>query len=177
MSDSHITLYAQALVSLAEASGLLERIEREMLDLQDLLKSNRDLRNFLGDLSVKHSGKTAALEEILGKRVHPIVTHFLLLLHAEDMLREIDSIAQTFFTLASERRAKASGLLTSAHPISDDVHSRIESEIGRILGKEVHLLVRKDASLLGGMRVQVGDFVVDGTVDRQLAEMRNQLNR
>ena len=67
MSDSHITLYAQALVSLAEASGQLERIEREMLDLQDLLKSNRDLRNFLGDLSVEHSGKTAALEEILEK--------------------------------------------------------------------------------------------------------------
>lgn len=175
MSNNHITLYAQALVALAEAAGQLERIEREMLDIQDLLKSSRELRNFLGDLTVEHSGKTVALEEILEKRVHPIVTHFLLLLHAEDMLREIDDIAQTFFTLASERRAKASGLLTSAHPIPDDVRTRIEAEIGRILGKEVHLLVREDASLLGGMRVQVGDFVVDGTVDRQLAEMRNQL--
>jgi len=51
----------------------------------------------------------------------------------------------------------------------------IEHEAGLLLGKEVHLRIRVDTDILGGLFIQVGDFVLDGTIDRLLEDIQQNL--
>ena len=167
--------YAEALLALAEAAGSSSRIEQELVSLLDLFETNTALRRFLADPAVKTEGKKTALHELLCERVSPVLLHFVLILQAEGVLPQIRAIGEDFFRLFTSKRRKVTGTLLSAVPVPDDKLAVIEREAGRVLGKDVHLRVRVETGIMGGMRIQVGDFILDGTVEHQFSELRRKL--
>ena len=167
--------YAEALLALGEATGHAAQIEQDLVVLLDLLECDEDVRRFLADATVKKAGKEKALEKLLKGRIHYALTHFLLILLEENRLAELRPIAESFFARYSSQRQQATGTLTTAVPLSSEKVADIEQAAGRLLGKDVHLRVQVNPVILGGLRIQVGDFVVDGTVDNHLAEMRARL--
>lgn len=173
--DRHVDLYAEALLCLAQAEDQLSLTEEQLLGLLDVIKSRPELRAFLGDPAVAEEGKHSALTEIFDGRVSDALRHFILLLQARGVISDLSAIAEVFFRKASEQRQRAAGLLISARPVEEQTVRRVEEAVGEVLGKDVHLLVQVAPSLLGGMRVEVGDFVVDGTLDRRLDDARRAL--
>jgi F-type H+-transporting ATPase subunit delta len=167
--------YADALVSLGHAVDALPQFEEDLADVLDFLETNADTRRFLRDHAVEIAGKCRAIEELLTGRAHPALVQFLVLLLRERRLESLRDIAEAFFRKVSALRREAAGELVSPTPLDDETVARIEKETGLALGKEVHLRVRVDANLLGGLFVKVGDFVLDGTVDRRLDDIRHQL--
>jgi F-type H+-transporting ATPase subunit delta len=176
-AESRIDHYAKALTHLAYATGEVDASERQVLAVVETLENTPELLAFLGDPTVQPAGKEQALREALADTVHDTILLFLVMVLAEGAIADFPAIADTFFAETSARRKQASGRLVTARPVSSETLARIEEEIGKVIGKDVHLLVQEDASLLGGMRVQVGDFVVDGTVDRILEDARRALAR
>jgi F-type H+-transporting ATPase subunit delta len=173
--DRHVDLYAEALLCLAQAEDQLSLTEEQLLGFLDVVKSRPQLRAFLSDPAVADEGKHSALKEILDGRVSDSLRYFILLLRARGAISDLPAIADVFFQKASEQRRRAAGLLISARPLEEETVRRVEEAVGAALGKEVHLLVQVAPSLLGGMRVEVGDFVVDGTLDRRLDDARRAL--
>ena len=166
--------YADALVAAGAANGSVERIETELEQVLDLLDRN-DVGAFIADPLVASEGKAAVLKDTIPHTFEPALTHFVLMLFARGHLSRLGKIAELFYQRASSLRRKAAGTLATAYPLYPEMTARIEAEVGEVLGKEVHLRVREDRSLLGGVRVQVGDFVMDDTVERRLEDMRRQL--
>jgi len=174
-SVPEIQRYAEALLALAEAGGRPEEIERELVGLLDLLECDEEVRRFLAAPTVRETGKKKALEQLLDGRISAVLVHFLLILQAQGALRQLRPIAEAFFRHFSSRKRKITGILTSAVGISPETVREVERQAGLLLGKEVHLRLQVDSAILGGLRVQVGDFVVDGTVEHDLAEARARL--
>jgi len=170
-----VECYAGALLALAEAAGREAEVERDLVAMLDLLECDEEVRRFLADRSVRKAGKKKALEQLLDGRICHVLVHFLLILQEEKLLREVRPIAESFFAQYSSRRQQVTGTLTSAVQISPEQVEKIEQEAGHLLGKNVHLRVRIDAGILGGLRIQVGDFIVDGTVEHDLAVARRDL--
>ena len=71
------TGYASALFEMAQAEGVVGRVEEEMFRLRELLKDNPALLEFLKDPNVKREGKRQALGEFFQGRVHPLVLNAL----------------------------------------------------------------------------------------------------
>ncbi len=65
--------------------------------------------------------------------------------------------------------------IESAAPLSPDLRSRVESDLARTYGPGLSFSFAQNAALIGGMRVQVGSDVYDGTVQARLAALQEGL--
>lgn len=167
--------YADALVALGEATKAIPAIEQDLAAVLDLFGDNKDLRRFLSDPHIREDGKGIALEQILKDKLHPVLMRFILILQEQGGLASLPDIAREFFDRASRLRKRTTGELVSAVPLSEEKVAVIEEELGRILQKSVHLHVRVSADILGGVKVRVGDWILDGTVDRYFDSVRQIL--
>jgi F-type H+-transporting ATPase subunit delta len=173
--DPDIAHYAEALVALGKAAGDPPRLEEDLAAALELLDRREDILRFIGDPAVTPEGKCRALDEILAGETHPVTRHFLLMLVEQGVLPRLHDIAEAFFEAAAQGRKAVSGTIASAQPLSPERIDILEQETGRILGKNVSLRPQVDPGIIGGLRVQIGDLVLDGTVNRQLEQLRQGL--
>jgi F-type H+-transporting ATPase subunit delta len=167
--------YAEALLTLAGAAGVLPRVEQDLAAALDLIERSGDIRRFLADPAILGAGKAQAIGEILKGKVHPVFLHFLQILQETGRIAELRAIADAFFEQASQLTRKTTGELVAAQPLAGETVGRIEEEVSRLLGRELHLRTRVDPDLLGGVLVRVGDVVLDGTIDHYLESVGRRL--
>jgi F-type H+-transporting ATPase subunit delta len=75
---------------------------------------------------------------------------------------------------AADRRRQVVAHVVAAAPLTTEQRSRLEAALQRRYGR-VRLNVDVDPSVLGGLRVQVGSELVDGTVTARLDEARRRM--
>ncbi|HEY0698519.1 MAG TPA: F0F1 ATP synthase subunit delta, partial [Micromonospora sp.] len=77
--------------------------------------------------------------------------------------------------LAADRRDRQVAYVTVAAPLSEDEERRLGAKLSELYGREVTVKQTVDPEILGGMSVQVGSDLYDGTVLRRLNDTRNAL--
>jgi len=160
--------WAAALIALAEASQDLKGVEQDLANVVELVEQTEELRRFIADSQITSEGKAWALQKILGGRIRALLLHFLIILQEHCQLANLRTIAKTFFAQVASMRNRVRGEIVSARPLSTDMLRQIEQEVSRILDKDVYLHPLVDESVLGGVRVRVGDFILDGTIEHDL---------
>ncbi|MFZ4054524.1 MAG: F0F1 ATP synthase subunit delta [Burkholderiaceae bacterium] len=122
------------------------------------------------DLSQLIAGmtKTAVSERVLS---------FLRLLNQNQRLGVLSEIAAQFSLLKNHSEGAAEVMITSAFPLEGEALSSLLASLKkRFGGKELRPTIAIDPSLIGGIRVQVGDEVLDGSVKARLAQMQISLS-
>jgi F-type H+-transporting ATPase subunit delta len=175
MSPKTIEHYADALIAIGNAADALRAIEDDVIHLLDFMEGSEELQRFLASATVSQTGKRRALQEILKEQIHPLLIEFLIMLLTAGDVAHLKAVAHCFFEKASQAHETISGEIHVAVPLSDDRVSSIETEVGRILNKRVTLRTRVIPGILGGALIKAGNFILDGTIDRQLEEAKRQL--
>jgi len=85
------------------------------------------------------------------------------------------AIEQEFQRLADDAAGRVRATVTTAIELERDDRDRVERELSRRLNKEVSLDVVVDPRVIGGLRLQYGDRVVDATVATRLQQLRRRL--
>jgi F-type H+-transporting ATPase subunit delta len=80
-----------------------------------------------------------------------------------------------FAELAAKRQQRWIATVTVARPLTDAQLSRLQSGLNSLYGRELKINVKLDPLLIGGIRVQVGDEVLDASVLTRLGELQRQL--
>jgi len=169
------TGYARALFEMAQAEGVVPRVEEELFRLRELLKKNPDLLEFLKDPNVKHEGKRQAIAALFQGRVHPLVLNTLITLSDQDRGGRVLHVIEEFDSNAASARQKVSGEITTAIPLDDATLSRLATELSRVTGKSVQLFQRVDPAILGGAIIKVGEQIIDGSLRRKLDQIKERL--
>jgi F-type H+-transporting ATPase subunit delta len=91
--------------------------------------------------------------------------------------RAVDRVIDELVALAAERRQRKVAVVQVAQPLDAEQVDRLRAALSRTFGGEVELRIEVDPDVLGGVVVQVGDEVVDGSVARRLAEAQRLLGR
>jgi len=167
--------YARALFEMANAEGVVARVEEELFRLRELLKANPELLQFLKDPNVKPEGKRQALGELFQGRVHPLVLSTLISLSDQDRAGRVLHVIEDFSTIAGAARETITGEVTVAVTLDDATLNRLAAELSRITGKSVKLLQKTDPAILGGAIITVGEQIIDGSLRRRLDQMRERL--
>lgn len=153
----------------------MKRIESDLAAVIDLLKTNTAIVRFLADPAITAEGKARALEESLSGLVHPALLHFIIIMQAQGVLKHLAAVAGAFFARISESEQSVDGTVVVTRPISAGKLAVVEQETGALLGKKVRLRMVVDPNMLGGVLVRVGDFILDGSAERQLVDIRRSL--
>ena len=167
--------YARALLEMAQAEGVVSRVEEEMFRLRELLKKNPDLLEFLKDPNIQREGKRKALSDLFQGRVHPLVLNLLITLSDQDRAGRVLNIIEEFSAQAADATEKVSGEVTTAITLDEATLGRLATELSRITGKSVQLFQKVDPAILGGAIIKVGEQIIDGSLQRKLNQIKERL--
>jgi F-type H+-transporting ATPase subunit delta len=170
--DDRIRGYAQAVVSVAEAEGALDRVSDELFGFSKAVDLNPQLRQALTDQGLPAENRKAVVHEVLGDRAHPATINLVSFLIESERARDLARIAEGVVAIAAERRAHVPAEVRSAVPLSEAQTSELARALSRATGKEVDVKVVVDPSVIGGVVAKVGDEVFDGSVRARLDDAK-----
>ena len=82
---------------------------------------------------------------------------------------------ERYLDTASHRRQQQTAIVTSAVPLSDEDRRRLAAGLAALYGGTVHVNTVVDPRVMGGVKVEIGDEVIDGTVIRKLDAARRAM--
>jgi F-type H+-transporting ATPase subunit delta len=161
----------QALVRSAGAQG--SRVSDELFAVARLVDANPDLRGALSDPARTDEAKSGLLESVLEGKVLPATLRLVGQAVRSDapIGRALDDIQH----IAAEVQQELLAVVHTAKPLGSTEVSRLTQALGKAYGATVHLHIVEDPSLIGGLRVEVGDDVIDGSVSTKLDSARRRI--
>lgn len=167
--------YAAALLAIAKDTGALEEVENELTAIGRTLAADAEFRAFLRHPLLARGTKKEAVEAIFKDSVQPVVLQFLGVVVERGRGDVLDEIISEYIRLSQEERNIAEAKIRSAVPLTAEERERLTERLGAVTGKQVYLTETVDPSILGGMVVTIGDRMIDGSLQRQLQEMKGIL--
>lgn len=174
-SDSVGRVYAQALIELAEGQQQLDGLAEETQGLAELIKSQPDLRRLIENPILDRSQRTEMVQRLFEGKVSDLLYRFLQTVNKKDRLADLPGVAAAFASFMAERRNEIEVQAFVATPMDDTTARRVSDGLGQSLGKQVTLKQHIDESLIGGLKLRIGDQLVDASVARQLKAIEQQL--
>lgn len=164
-----------AVVALVNSAGDdAERLSNELFAVGQLINEQHDLRTALSDPARSGADKGRLLSDLLGDKVLPATQRL-----AEQALtgshRSVTVAIEEYQKIAAAAHDERVAEVHVAQELSDAEVSRLEAALTNQYGRKIHLNVVIDPSIIGGMRVEIGDDVIDGTVSGRLDEARRRL--
>ena len=164
-----------ALLASAQAAGTLQTVEEELFLVERQLVAHRDLLTALGDRSATAEGRVGVLKDVLGSKIGAISFALVERKVAVPAGARLLTAVRELVREAAQRRERMVVSVTSAVELSAAQRTRIASILRDAYGHEMQINVAVDPSVLGGIKIQVGSEVVDGTVVSRLADARRRL--
>jgi F-type H+-transporting ATPase subunit delta len=169
-------IYAEALLNAAAKAGRDTDILHELEGLVgEVFARDPAFEQFLGSAAVDRRRKAAVLRGAFEGRSDELLLNFLQVLNEHDRLDALRAVAAVYRGLYDERSGRMKVNVTSAAPLTDEQQERLRGQLRQQFQREPILHVRVDPDLLGGLVVQVGDWVWDASVRTQLDEIREQV--
>jgi F-type H+-transporting ATPase subunit delta len=166
-----------AVLASAEKAGALDEVEDELFRFGRIVDREPQLARLLGDDGEPVDGRIALLDGLLAGKVSRATAT---LLHQAVRLprgRHLDTVAEDLAALAAARRERSVARVTTPVRLTPEQEDRLRDSLGRLYGRSMSLQVELDEALLGGLVVQVGGEVVDGSVAGRLDAARRRLPR
>jgi F-type H+-transporting ATPase subunit delta len=150
------------------------RLADEVFTLGQVVNDNPDLRDALSDPARSAGDKRSLVRSLLDGKALPATIAL-----AEQALagtyRTVGVALHEYQQVAAEVYGQGVATVRVARPLSDADRQRLTDALTRQYGREVHLNVVLDPEVVGGIRVEIGDDVIDGTISSRLDDARRKL--
>lgn len=167
--------YALAIFEIAEDTSSIQNMYKQLLGVQDLLKSNEDLSNFIYNPLVPKVSKKEVTQKIFADSIETMLLNFLLVLIEKERISLFDAICKAYKKFMNEKENIVDVKVTTARAMSAEQETEVVEKVSKMLNKKVVLNKHIDEKILGGIVIQVGDKLIDGSVLRQLKNIRRSL--
>jgi F-type H+-transporting ATPase subunit delta len=166
---------AETLLAGSERADELGNVEDELFRFGHLVRGNPQLAGALSDSTASLDRRGQLVSDLLDGKVQPASLRLVSLALRGFGGRGFDASLSRLVELAAARRDRQVAYVTTAVPLSDAEEERLAGRLSELYGRQISLRIDVDPSVVGGVRVQVGADLYDGTVSRRLAETRKAL--
>lgn len=161
--------------AVADSAPSDARVEAELFTFQAVVSGDDGLELALSDKLGRNEAKAGLVESLLGGKASDqtvaIVRHLVLLPRG----RRIGEMLEYAASVVADQADTVIATVTSARPIDDARLDRLKAGLARRYGRDITLNQVIDPSVVGGLRVQIGDDVIDGSIATRLHDLKLQL--
>jgi F-type H+-transporting ATPase subunit delta len=166
--------YAEAAFRLADAAGALAKWS-EMLAALAQVGADARVRAAIADPNLGDAKRAGLFISILAGKLDGQAENFLRVLAENDRLGLLPQIREQFEALKNEREGVVEAEVLSAFELSEDQVKDLVARLEKKTGRKVRARVSVDRELIGGIKVVLGDKVIDGSARAQLGALETAL--
>lgn len=177
-TDALASVYARSLYDLAHQAGgegKVAEIGEELEQICELARGDRTLREFFASPVIDQKRRGDALKTIFADRVSDLTQRFLLVLNDKGRLAHLEAINAAYDALVQEAYGRVEVDVFTAAPLGGEAVESIAARIRSALGKDPVLHAYTDESMIGGLKLRIGDQLIDGSVATRLRRMKQSL--
>ena len=182
IGDALETLAASVVIAVAEnrsavsASGLtgLETLENDLFSFNQVVESNHEVQRALSEPQASPAAKIALAEKLV-----PDASEEAKVLIGQAVSHprglKVTKLIRRFAELAAKRQQRWIATVSVSRPLTATQMSRLQTGLNALYGRELKVNINVDPAMIGGIRVQVGDEVLDASVVTRLGQLHRQL--
>lgn len=167
--------YAQALFMIAEETGRKEAFAKDLDFVTDTIDGHKDLKALFYGAQFSHMDKKAVTTKIFSNEVAKEVLNFVLLLVEKSRYAYLPDIRSAYHHIYDEDAGIQDVTVYAPYPLTEEEKEQIRARVREHDGQEIRIKEVADPSLIAGVRIQIKDTIIDGSVKSRLEQMRKQL--
>jgi F-type H+-transporting ATPase subunit delta len=169
--------YAKALFALANEKEQLEQIRNELNSFKNLLKEQSRLRSYLFSPEIEKNDKIKIAQELLQDKVSELFVQFILLLLKKGRQNQFSDIVIEFNRMYERKINRISATVTSAIELDQKLLDEFEKQLAAVFDAKISLNHKVEPEILGGFIVSVDGKAIDGSVRKQISELKESLSK
>ncbi|MHB1613081.1 MAG: F0F1 ATP synthase subunit delta [Actinomycetes bacterium] len=175
IADAVEELAVRAELADAQRRDTLDDVEDELFRLARAIDSSAELHAALTEPVRTEADRAELLDGLLADRVDRVTARLAQFAVGHPRGRPLDTVLEGYAGAAARVRRQLVANVVTVVPLTDRQRARMVGLLEQIYDRAVHLDVQVDPSVVGGVRVQVGDEVIDATIAQRLREARRRL--
>lgn len=178
--DEVANVYAKSLFELAEKAGGEARVSElsdEVEAVAEMARADARFREFLASPIVDGAERGKAIKRIFDGKVSDLLLRFLMVVNQHGRLGHLLPIADAYDLLVQERfgRVEVDVYTVAGGRLDGAVESNVKQRIKSVFGKEAVLHSYADPHMIGGIKMRVGDQLIDGSIATRLRRLARSL--
>ena len=167
--------YGDGLYLLAEEENLSREFLEQLLALKSLFREQPDFVRLLGNMSLSKEERVKIIDNVLRGQIHPYLLNFLKILCERCALNEYEGCLAAFKSLYNQAHGIVEATVTTAVALDDEQRARMSEKLSAMTGKTVELIEKVDASLVGGVLLEMNGQRYDNTLTHRLKSIHEAL--
>ncbi|GAA4289271.1 F0F1 ATP synthase subunit delta [Actinomadura luteofluorescens] len=159
----------------AEADGRIDDLEDELFRFSRVVEGEPDLRGALANPALPDENKLGLVNALVEGKVTDATLTLVTELVLRPRGRSLESGLADYGKLVAQRRQRLVALVRTPVALSAAQRTRVAAVFAAARGHEVHLNIELDPTAIGGLSVQIGDEIIDGTIAGRLDDVRRRL--
>lgn len=169
-----VSNYGLALFSLALDLSKVEEYKSEMKKWEDIFHENEEFLQVLNSAFLSREERKDILEKTCLGMNEDILHLFFIIIDNGDIAYLFD-IIDSFITCCNDHLGIKEGIIYSTEYLDSNTINQIEEKISKIEDRKIYLRNLIDKSLLGGIKVVIGDHIYDGSLKYRISEVKKHL--
>ena len=172
-----IKKYALSLYQVGEKKNALDEIQKGIHVVNSLYKSSNTFRYFLLTKKISDNDKKTILSNILKDFCSKYVLELLSIILEKRDIKLLNSIINRFFIFINNESDIITVKLITSNTLNSSEMQILISDIESRLGKKINAKNEVDPNIIGGIKLMIGNKVVDGSISHQLRKIKQTLEQ
>jgi F-type H+-transporting ATPase subunit delta len=168
-------IYGLALVEMAAEAGTLDATAAEVEELATLLAAEPELTKLFSSRVLDTSKRASSIERLFKGQLSDLVYNFVQTVNRKGRLDKLQGILTSFSRIVDQRNGIVEVDLYVASQMSSEALDELGQKIGVAIQRNVILNQKVDANLIGGLKLRVGDRMIDGSIATQLKMLERKI--
>lgn len=167
--------YAKSLFDLAVDENKVATYRSDIEVVLEVFKNNPSFVSFFNHVLIEDQKKYQLLDDSFKSSIEGYVLNFLKLLVKKRRITHIKDICIAFVAQCNEQLGIEEGIVYSSYALSLEEIAQIESSVGQSENKKVTLKAIVDETLIGGIKVQLNNRIIDASIKNKLEALKKEL--